>query len=488
MPYYITDKSPDCNGWATVKDDGEVMGCHQTKQEAIDQALAIAQAEGSTFEGEARQLPDNYRPALAEDVPEGRACGNCIFFDESRVSEDGTQAWCERWDEFVDGGYYCDAWEPDEDEAEEELRQVNLDPPGYMRASARRGLQWHEEGLSGDGLVDATVREARAMSQGNVTADKWTRIAAWIARHLVDLDAPAAQPDHPNYPSPGVVAMALWGGGVNKRQANRALDYARGVVDRLAEENQGRAKGEAVTKLETRVNLSEFEVREDGDGMTFTGYAAVFNSPSEPLPFIERIAPGAFRRSLRDRSDIKLLWNHDAGEILANTRSGTLRLYEDDKGLRVEAELANTSRGRDVAELVRTGRVDSMSFGFTVPRGGDEWNQDGSERTLKSVRLFEVSVVGWPAYEATAGSTAVRALDRIAIRAEVDVDALSDALLKIENGETITPEDKDLLEKVLAELAPEAPEPEVEEEVEPDLSAELLALKKAKLKLLAGEL
>jgi hypothetical protein len=129
-----------------------------------------------------------------------------------------------------------------------------------------------------------------------------------------------------------------------------------------------------------------------------------------------------------------------------------------------------------------------MSFGFTVPRGGDEWNEDGSERTLKSVRLFEVSVVGWPAYSSTAGTVAVRALDRIAQRAEVDVEALSDALLKIENGETITAEDKDLLEKVLDELAPETPQPEVEEEAEPveDLSAELLALKKAKLKLLAG--
>jgi uncharacterized protein len=481
MPYYITDKSPDCNGWATVKEDGEVMGCHQTKQEAIDQGLAIAQAEGSTFEGELRELPDNYRPALSEDAPEGRACGNCIFYDESQVSEDGTRAWCQRWDEFVEGDHYCNAWEP-----RQEARQVNLDPPGYMRASARRGLQWHDEGLSGDGLVEATVREARAMSQGSVTADKWTRIAAWIARHLVDLDAPAAQPEHPNYPSPGVVAMALWGGGVNKRQANRALEYARGVVDRLAEENEGRAKGMAVTKLETRVNTSEFEVRETPDGMTFTGYAAVFNSASEPLPFIERIAPGAFRRSLRDRSDIKLLWNHDTGEVLASTRSGSLRLYEDEKGLRVEAELANTSRGRDTAELIRTQRVDAMSFGFTVPPGGDEWNEDGSERTVKSVRLFEVSIVAFPAFTATAGSTAVRALDKVATRAEVDVDALNDTLLKIENGEEITPDERVLVEKVLDTLAPVSEETDTVEETEEDLSAELLALKKAKLKLLAG--
>jgi hypothetical protein len=161
-------------------------------------------------------------------------------------------------------------------------------------------------------------------------------------------------------------------------------------------------------------------------------------------------------------------------------------MYEDEKGLRVEAELANTSRGRDAAELIRTQRVDSMSFGFTVPPGGDEWSEDGSERTVKSVRLFEVSIVAYPAFTATAGSTAVRALDRVAIRAEVDVDALADALLKIENGEDITADDRQLVEKVLDELYPVSEEADTVEAEDEDLSAELLALKKAKLKLLGG--
>jgi hypothetical protein len=127
-----------------------------------------------------------------------------------------------------------------------------------------------------------------------------------------------------------------------------------------------------------------------------------------------------------------------------------------------------------------------MSFGFTVPPGGDEWSEDGSERTVKSVRLFEVSIVAFPAFSATAGGTAVRALDKIAIRAEVDVDALADALLKIENGEDITADDRALVEKVLDELLPVSEEPTTVEEDETDLSAELLALKKAKLKLLGG--
>jgi hypothetical protein len=65
MPYFITDKSPDCSGWATIKEDGEVIGCHSTKQDAIDQMVAVSIAEDLEPGGE-RALPDNYRPALSE--------------------------------------------------------------------------------------------------------------------------------------------------------------------------------------------------------------------------------------------------------------------------------------------------------------------------------------------------------------------------------------------------------------------------------------
>ena len=65
--------------------------------------------------------------------------------------------------------------------------------------------------------------------------------------------------------------------------------------EEIEAENENRVTGEALSKLETRVNPAQFEVRETEEGMTFTGYAAVFNSDSQPLPFTERIAPGAFR-------------------------------------------------------------------------------------------------------------------------------------------------------------------------------------------------
>lgn len=244
-----------------------------------------------------------------------------------------------------------------------------------------------------------------------------------------------------------------------------------------------RAKGKTLNSIETRISLADFEIRETNDGMTFSGYAAVFDSPSEPLPFTERINPGAFKRSLRARNDVKLLWNHDTGIVLGSTRAKTLSLIEDARGLKVEAQLPNTSAGRDAAELLKRGDVDSMSFGFSVPAGGDSWNADGSERTLKNVRLHEVSIVAFPAYSGTAGTTSVRSFDRVAQRAEVDADALAEALLKVEAGEDITADDRNLLSTVIEKLSPAITiDPDPAEGQMKDLA--MLELKRKKLQVL----
>jgi len=496
MPYYISDSAEGCSGWATVKDDGEVMGCHTGKQEAIDQALAIAQAEDSEYLGERAMVATDvftteqeaadradeigcegthsmdrdgntvympcsthaeydslteaqYRAAPdALDVGDfvswntsgGRARGqierivrdNTINVPDSDFTIEGTEddpaALIRIWREGEEGQEATDTLVghrfstltkiADIRSYAVERRQVDLSPPAYMRAAARQGLRYHEEGLSGDGLRPQTVREARAMAEGNVSADKWVRTAAWISRHLDDLDSPAANPNNEDYPSAGVVAHLLWGSGPSKARARRALEYAERIVARLEEENRARMSVEVrdMAKVETRTQNTRFEVREaeDGSGMTFSGYAAVFNSRSEPLPFREKIAPGAFKRSLDARNDIKLLWNHDSGGVLGSTRAGTMRLEEDGYGLRVTADLPDTSTGRDAAYLLKRGDIDSMSFGFSVPSGGDDWSSDGQERTLNSVRLHEVSIVAFPAYVATAGSTMVRSVDAVA--------------------------------------------------------------------------
>jgi hypothetical protein len=213
MPYYISEANPDCDGWAVEKQDGEVVGCHKDKQSAIDQMVAVSLAEGIEPGGERykkdddkkRQLPDNYRPATSDDVPEGRACGNCVFFNETDVAPDG-RARCDKWDEYVDGGAYCNAWQP-----RPESRQVNLDLPAYIRNAAAQGVRWHEEGKSGSGVVPRTIGEARAMARGDITEDKVIRVSAWAARHKPDLDATGAKPGEEGFPTPGAVAHYLWG-------------------------------------------------------------------------------------------------------------------------------------------------------------------------------------------------------------------------------------------------------------------------------------
>jgi HK97 family phage prohead protease len=209
-------------------------------------------------------------------------------------------------------------------------------------------------------------------------------------------------------------------------------------------------------KLETRrVKFADFEVRatteDDSDYMSFRGYAAVFDSPSQPLPFVETVRKGAFKKSLRSRNNVRMYLNHDSNMLLATTRAGTLRLEEDDKGLLVDADLPPTTVGRDLSILMQRGDVDSMSFGFSVPRGGDIYSEDGSTRELKEVRLFEVSVVtGFPAYEATTAS--VRSLDALAQRAEVDADKLAAAITVLEAGSELDEEQAALLSDVVAKL------------------------------------
>jgi len=488
MPYYISENNPDCSGWAVEKEDGEVIGCHNDKQSAIDQMVAVSIAEDMEPGGERSKradvedlsIGDYVRWIEGDEVLVGEIYAIRDTSLEVKLYDEEDGVWMEtevivlvdaaRVEVITDLPTYEDEPEDEEDD-EDEVRQVDLTAPAYMRASARRGLQWYSEGLGGDGLVDRTIREAREMAEGRVSADKWVRIQAWIARHLVDLDSPDANPSSENFPSPGVVAMALWGGGTTRRTAQRAQAYAEGVVARLeAEEERGKMK------QQTRNFEANFELRAEGDGMTFVGYAAKFNSPSEDLGgFVETIEPGAFRRSLRSRNDVKLLVNHDTGRVLASSRSGTMKLYEDETGLRVEASLPNTSDGRDMAELLKRGDLNKMSFGFAVQK--DSWNNEMTERTLKSVRLFEVSIVAFPAYAATEAN--VRSLDKAAKRAAVDADQLADAVLKLEEGADLSDSEAELIKTVVNSLTPT----QVKQETSAD-EVSLLDLKRKQLDLL----
>ena len=526
MPYFISDQQADCSGWATVKeDDGALVtiGCHETKQDAVDQMVAVSLAEDMEPGGE-RDL--NGPAAIVVDVDDtliavnGNPIENVVAFvkeydgavlivtarresrrDETIAQLDAIGIDYEllqmRGDRTPEVVYKAAVIKNlfvnynvelaidnnadvraeyarigvtvlapsgvDPQELPQMLnRAVDLMLPEYIMEAAARGLEYHAAGLSGDGVVDRTIREARLMADGQVSEDKVIRTNAWAARHLVDLDAEDNRdPEAEGFPGAGAVAFYLWG--INPLDPQPAMDWFALKAEQIQAEERnafvvseprGATIDAMTTAVETRrITVNEFEIRDlgEGDGMAFTGYAAVFNSASEPLPFIERIAPGAFANSLSSRNEIKMFVNHDTTRVLASKRAGTLRLSEDAHGLRVEADLPPTTDGLDLAILMKRGDVDSMSFGFSVPSGGDTWSPDGATRELREVRLHEVSIVtAFPAYTAT--SAGVRSLDNLAAATGADASQLDAAITKLEAGEMLDDDAAMLIESVVQKL------------------------------------
>ena len=145
-------------------------------------------------------------------------------------------------------------------------------------------------------------------------------------------------------------------------------------------------------------------------GRRLVGHAARFGVPTRiDGEFTETIYRGAFKRSLKANPDILGVIDHDMTRLLGRTRSGTLRLREDDLGLAFEIDVPDTQTGRDVLALAERGDLGGMSFGFRVPPGGEEWNSSRSERMLRTIDLVEVSVISsFPAYPNTSVSARSR--------------------------------------------------------------------------------
>ena len=156
--------------------------------------------------------------------------------------------------------------------------------------------------------------------------------------------------------------------------------------------------------------MREMQVRDEN---YIYGYAALFNSMSEEMwGFREVIDPGAFAET--DVSDVRALFNHDNNLLLARTSSGTLSIEVDENGLRYEFEAPKTSYGKDLVELMKRGDVTQSSFGFTIDREGEYWEQREGELPVRHItrikKLYDVSPVTYPAYPDT--TVAVRSLEQ----------------------------------------------------------------------------
>ena len=370
-----------------------------------------------------------------------------------------------------------EAHSPEEHLAYDEERAV-YEVPEYVREAARKGLEWHEQGLSGDGLQPQTVAEARELAAGRVDSDKLVRMAAWIRRHRGDWEGVPQNSDRTNedFPGAGAVAGFLWGVETTDPEGtDRVLSWA----DRLiASEDR-----EIVDMKEKEVRslpIGEYRLAEaDADGQrTFTGYAAIWNSASAGLPFEERIAPNAFKRSLSRASAgqkiISFLFGHDETRALATTASGRLQLTEDETGLRVEAKLdpADPDAAKVISMLTHESAAAGMSFGFQKVQ--DAW--DGNQRTIKEANLFEVSILAaggqTPAYPATLGLTAIRQVT--APKIGVEAEALMATLEAVKAGRELSTEEVAVIDAVRSKLAPKQ-----EKVIDPSVAVAMLALEAA---------
>ena len=184
---------------------------------------------------------------------------------------------------------------------------------------------------------------------------------------------------------------------------------------------------------------SELRLDASGDAPKITGYAARFNTWTDiGGMFREMVLPGAFKKTIKE-ADIRALWNHDPNYVLGRNKAGTLSLAEDDKGLQVDIKPLDATWARDLMESMKRGDVNQMSFGFQAVQTVDDFNED--TRQLKEVRLFDVSVVTYPAYPTTTAQ--VRSAFQKVQEERSEFDEIWKSITdKLKSGEEMTEEER----------------------------------------------
>ena len=225
-------------------------------------------------------------------------------------------------------------------------------------------------------------------------------------------------------------------------------------------------------ELETRsIPITDVEVREEGEGLTLSGYAAVFNRESENLGgFVEVLKPGAFTDVLKSSPDVRALLNHDASTIFARTTNGSLTLEQDKTGLKFTASIdPSNDDGIRVYHKVKSGLIDQCSFAFSVDEKGQKWTERDDGLSLREISninyLGDVSAVTYPAYK----QTSVQARSILA-EAGFDYESIADIVKRSKAGSEMTDADKDIINasiQVLSDCIPEErQEPEIDGNVD----------------------
>lgn len=174
-----------------------------------------------------------------------------------------------------------------------------------------------------------------------------------------------------------------------------------------------------IINIEKEIRALESQMSVHEDGRTIEGYAVVFNSLSEDMGFREIISPNAITEETIKNSDIIATFNHSTDIVLARSKNGegTLQLEINETGLKFSFEAPNTTAGNDLLESIKRGDVSGCSFAFSIDYDDEEaetWIDNGDYylRTINKIeRLYDVSIVVHPAYEAT--SVNQRSIDKV---------------------------------------------------------------------------
>jgi HK97 family phage prohead protease len=276
------------------------------------------------------------------------------------------------------------------------ISDIDFTPTQGMIDEAKKGKEWREE--FGRGGTEVGLKTAK-------------RMYSYLQRHEVDKQGEGFSPDEDGFPSAGRIAWALWGGDPavkfsEKKATNQIRNWCveskRKRNEIIAEEEKDERNLKNYNQMEKRIFNIETRVDSTEDGRDLVvGHASVYDSRSNNLGgFYEFIERGAFTEELIANSDVRALINHDPNLILARNTSGTLNLTADERGLKYEFEMPETSYGKDLAISMKRGDITQSSFAFTVAE--DDWSTDdegNNIRTIKKIdRLYDISAVTYPAY------------------------------------------------------------------------------------------
>ena len=301
-----------------------------------------------------------------------------------------------KWKWGVNGSCIYDS-KKESDDANSDYRaisDIDFTPTQGMIDEAKKGKEWRKE--FGRGGTEVGLKTANMIISNSLSADRVTRMYSYLQRHEVDKQGEGFSPDEDGFPSAGRIAWALWGGDPAVKFSERKRNEI------IAEEEKDERNLKNYNQMEKRIFNIETRVDSTEDGRDLVvGHASVYDSRSNNLGgFYEFIERGAFTEELIANSDVRALINHDPNLILARNTSGTLNLTADERGLKYEFEMPETSYGKDLSISMKRGDITQSSFAFTVAE--DDWSTDdegNNIRTIKKIdRLYDVSPVTYPAY------------------------------------------------------------------------------------------